>query len=204
MAKNRSSGTALALSGRWLGGGAVALVHLAFLLALLATDHLTFRRPPDGRAITVYHLPDDAPAYSRQTLHAMTPPAMAAPSSVLAPRLDGPMILIQPEKPLPPTLRGLDLSVKPSGTGLRPLTQEDLLPSEESRLKQFYRDTAEANRLFLEPPAGEECKYGLTRDSSLASLGDSAFKDPIPMTTQCTPKSSAKALSKRNQRFAPQ
>lgn len=206
MAKNRNSGEALAVSGRWLGGGAVALIHLAFLLALLMTDRLTFHRTPDARPMTVYRLPDDTPAYARPAPQPITPPSSAAsaPSSVLAPQLSGPMILIQPEKPLPPYLHGLDLSVKPPANGVRPLTQEDLLPSKEAKLKQFFKDSEMANRLAREPAAGEDCQVSIATQQNAASLGESAFKDPLPVETVCSPTRSAKELSKRNDRFAPQ
>jgi hypothetical protein len=206
VAKNRSSDTALAVPSRWLGGGAVALIHLAFLMAVLLTDHLTFHKTPDGRPMEIYRLPDEAPAYSRQTIQPITPPSSAAsaPSSVLAPRLDGPMILIQPEKPLPPNLRGLDLSTKPAGNGIRPLTQDDLLSSKETKLKQFFAESEERNRLDREPPAGRECEAVITSKSNAASLGVDAYHEPLPIDAVCTPTLSAKELSKRNDRFAPQ
>ncbi len=49
MAQVRSSDS-VAISTRWLGGGAVILVHLIFLLALLLTDKLSPHRsiaPPE-------------------------------------------------------------------------------------------------------------------------------------------------------------
>lgn len=203
MAKNRISGTALANPTRWLGGGAVALVHLAFLLALLMTDRLTFHKGPDVRPMTVYRLPDDAKPTP-------APPAIGSParlpslpSTVMAPRLDGPLILIQPEKPLPPSLPGLSLSPKPGGA-VKPLTQDDLMPSKEKKLQQFFSDSAAENRLSREPAAGQDCKAVVTSQKNAASLGESAFKDPLPIEQICSPTQSAKELSKRNDRFAPQ
>jgi hypothetical protein len=203
VAKNRSSGTALAHSGRWLGGGAVALIHLAFLTALLLTDRLTFHKVPDVRPITVYHLPDDSKPFPAPPAIGSPPRLPSLPSAVMAPRLDGPLILIQPEKPLPPSLPGLVLSPKP-GLAVRPLTQDDLLPSKEKQLKQFFADSAAENRLAREPAAGEDCKVSINSQKNAASLGESAFKDPLPLESVCTPTASAKALSKRNDRFAPQ
>lgn len=205
MAQNRKSQTGLASPARLLGGGAVALVHLAFFTALLLTDRLTLHKIPDGKPMHLYRLPDETPAYNSPAIHPITPPsvAAAAPSSVLAPRLDGPLILIQPEKSLPPNLRGLDLSVAPI-TGPRTVTQEDLLPSKEARLKQFFKESQQTALYDREPSAGEDCKSGLTKDSAAASLGESAFKDPVPMITECKARPSAKAETRRNDRFAPQ
>lgn len=205
MAQNRKSQTALASPARLLGGGAVALVHLAFFTALLLTDRLTLHKMTDGKPMHLYRLPDETPAYSRPAIQPITPPsvAAAAPSSVLAPRLDGPMILIQPERPLPPNLRGLDFSTAPL-TGPRTLTQEDLLPSKEAKLKQFFKESEETHRLGNEPAAGQECEVAVTSQQNAASLPDSAYHEPQPVFLVCSPTLSAKGLAKRNDRFAPQ
>jgi len=203
VAKNRSSGTSLALPGRWLGGGAVALIHLAFVTALLLTDRLTFHKVPDVRPMSIYRLPDDSKPFP-------APPAIGSPtrlptlpSTVMAPRLDGPMILIQPEKPLPPSMPGFILSPKP-GAGVKPLTQDDLLSSKETKLKQFFAESEERNRMGREPPAGRDCQASITSRNNAASLGESAFHDPLPLETVCSPTEAAKALTKHNQQFAPQ
>ncbi len=201
MAQNRQSGTALAGPTRWLGGGAVALIHLCFLLAFLLTDQLTFHKSRDVRPMEVYRIAEDRrPEPAPRSIG--TPSKTTLPSAVMTPRLDGPMILIQPEKPLPPALRGLDLSPPPL-SGIRPMTQDDLLPSKQARVKQFFKDQAAENSLAREPSAGEDCEVAIASQQQAASLG-SAFKDPLPVYTVCTPRSSAKDLSKRNDRFAPQ
>ena len=203
MAKNRKSGTALTHPARWVGGGAVALIHLGFLLVLLMTDRLTFHRGPEARPMAVYRLPDDKPKPATVPLSLGSLSRMPIPSAVMTPRLDGPMILIQPETPVPPSLRGFDLS-PPRLSGARPLTQEDLLPSKEAKLKQFFAESEERNRLNREPPAGRDCIASITSKNNAASLGESAFHDPLPLEEVCTPTQSAKALARRNDRFAPQ
>lgn len=202
MAQNRKSGTALTHPARWVGGGAVALIHLGFLLALLLTDHLTFHKTPDTRPMTIYRLPDDKPKPATVPLSLGALSRLPVPSSVMTPRLDGPMILIQPQNPVPPSIRGFDLS-PPKLSGTKPLTQDDLMPSKEKRLKQFFADQEEANRMAKEPAAGEDCQVVIASQQKAASL-PSAFNDPIPVYSVCSPTQSAKALSKRNDRFAPQ
>lgn len=195
MAKVR---TELDNPARWLGGGAVALLHLVFLLVLLMTDRLTLHKTPDVRPMTVYRIPD-TPKAAPPSLSLGTPSRAPSLPSVLAPRLDGPMILVQPEKPALPGFQGLDLSVKPGTKSL-----DDLMPSKEKRLKQFFKDQADESSLAKELPAGEDCVASFAKDRQDASLGDSAFKDPLPIELICSPRGAAKALAKRNQRFAPQ
>jgi len=199
VAQVRNSG-AVAIPTRWLGGGAVALVHLLFLLALLLTDKLSIHKSTDARTMTVYHLPEAPMALRTAPAAAGTPSRVTSLPSVAAPHLEGPMILVRPDKPLPPGLPSiLDLSVHP-GTGV---SLDDLAPpSKEKQLKQFFRDSAEENRLAREPSAGEDCQSLLAKDRDIGSMG--AFHDPLPAETVCTPRSSAKELAKRNQRFAPQ
>jgi hypothetical protein len=187
------------MSGRWVGGGAVALVHLLFLLALLMTDRLTQHKVPDVRPMIVYRVPEESMA-TRMPPSAGSASRITSLPSVTAPRLDGPMIVIRPDKPQSPGFQGLDLSVKPSKT----LSLDDLAPpSQEKRLKQFFKETAEANRLANEPPGGMECKSELTsKDGAAVSMGG-GYRDPVPIQTVCSPRSSAKELAKRNQRYSP-
>jgi hypothetical protein len=112
------------------------------------------------------------------------------------------MILVRPERPLPPGLPGvLDLSVHPgTGTSLEALGP----PSQEKRLKRFFKESEAANRQAREPSAASDCEAVRSADTGAASLGESPVKDLIPLATVCTPRASAKALSRRNDRFAPQ
>jgi hypothetical protein len=181
----------------------VALIHLGFLIALLLTDRLTFHKGPEARPMTVYRLPDDKPKPATVPLSLGSLSRLPIPSAVMTPRLNGPMILIQPETSVPPSLRGFDLS-PPKLSATKPLTQDDLMPSKEKRLKQFFADQEEANRLAKEPSAGEDCVASTSNARNAASLGESAFKDPLPIESICSPRGSAKELSKRNDRFAPQ
>ncbi len=199
MAEVRSSG-AVAIPTRWLGGGAVILVHLIFLLALLLTDKLSLHRSIDARPMTVYRLPDEPMAQRPSPAASGTPSRITSLPSVATPRLDGPMILVRPDKPLPPGLPGmLDLSVHP---GTNSMSLDELAPpSKEKQLKQFFRETAEANRLAREPSAGEDCQSLLAKDRDIGSLG--GYHDTLPAETVCTPRSSAKELAKRNERFSP-
>jgi hypothetical protein len=153
--------------------------------------------------MTVYRLPDDKPKPATVPLSLGSLSRLPIPSAVMTPRLDGPMILIQPELPLPPSLRGFDLS-PPKLSATKPLTQDDLMPSKEKQLKQFFADQEEAHRLTKEPSAGKDCVAVTNVARNAASLGESAFKDPIPVEEVCSPRGSAKELSKRNDRFAPQ
>ncbi len=201
MAQVRSSG-AVAIPTRWLGGGAVALVHLLFLLALLLTDKLSIHKAIDVRPMTVYRLPEE-PIAQRAPSAAGAPSRITSLPSVAAPHLDGPMILVRPDTPLPPALPGvLDLSIHPGGNKL---TIDDLAPpSKEKQLKQFFKDSAEANRLAREPSAGEDCQSQLAKDRDIGGSLGQGYRDPVPMQTVCTPRNSAKDLAKRNDRFAPQ
>lgn len=202
MAQVRSSG-AVATPTRWLGGGAVALVHLLFLLALLFTDKLSIHKAIDVRPMKIYRLPDETMAQRPAPAAIGVPSRITSLPSVAAPHLDGPMILVRPDKPLPPGLPSiLDLSIHP-GTGH--LTVDDLAPpSKEKQLKQFFRDSAEANRLAREPSAGEDCQSQLAKDRDIGGSLGGGYRDPVPMQTVCTPRNSAKDLAKRNDRFAPQ
>jgi hypothetical protein len=202
MAQIRSSGPAVIIPARWLGGGAVALVHLLFLVALLMTDKLTFHKIPDARTMIVYRLPEEPMAQRPAPAAAGTPSRVTSLPSVATPRLDGPMILVRPDKPLSPGLPGvLDLSVHP-GTSK---TLEQLgPPTQEQRLKQFFKDSDAANRQAREPSAADDCVAVRSADTGAASLGESPVKDLIPLSTVCTPRASAKELSRRNERFAPQ
>ncbi len=202
MAQVRSSG-AVAIPTRWLGGGAVVLVHLLFLLALLLTDKLSIHKSVDVRPMTVYRLPEEQMALRPAPAATGAPSRLTSLPSVATPHLDGPMILVRPDKPLPPGLPGiLDLSIHP---GANTKTLDDLAPpSKEKQLKKFFRDSAEANRLAREPSAGEDCQSLLAKDRDIGGSLGGGFHDPLPAETVCTPRSSAKDLAKRNERFTPQ
>jgi len=196
----RSSG-AVAIPTRWLGGGAVVLVHLLFLLALLLTDKLSIHRSLDVRPMKVYRLPDEPMAQRPSPAASGTPSRVTSLPSVAVPHLDGPMILVRPDRPLPPGLPGmLDLSVHPGNT----TSLDDLAPpSKEKQLKQFFLDSAEENQLAREPSAGTDCKSQLaSKDGASVSMGV-GYRDPVPIQTVCTPRSSAKELAKRNERYSP-
>jgi hypothetical protein len=176
----------------------VALVHLLFLLAFLLTDKLTLHKA-DMRPMTIYRVPEQ-PAAPR------TPAAAGRPSGVTrlpsaAPRLQGPMILVRPDQPLPPTLPGLDLSIH---SGAPPSLDRLAPPSRETQLRQFFKDSAEENRQAREPSGGEDCRSLLARDRDVGTLSASPFRDPLPAETICTARRSAQDLARRNQRFAPQ
>jgi len=195
-----SSGKALTIvPARWLGGGAVALVHLLFLLALLLTDKLTLHKTADVKPMVVYRLPEEPSAQRRPLSAAGTPSRVTSLPSVATPRLDGPMILVRPEKPLPSGTPSLDLSLRPGTVrGLDSLAP----PSQEQRLKQFFKESDAENRQAREPSAGEDCESQLAKDRDIGDL--SSFHDPLPAETVCTPRRSAKEQARRNQRFAPQ
>ena len=198
MEQIRNPGPPLAIPARWLGGGAVALVHLLFLLAFLLTDKLTLHKA-DTRPMTLYRVPENrAP---RAPAAAGTPSRVTSLPEGAAPRLQGPMILIRPDKPLTPSLPGLDLSVRPGA----PRSLDSLAPpSPEKQLRQFFKDSAEESRQALEPSAGEDCQSLLAKDRDIGTLSASPFHDPLPAETVCTPRRSAQDLARRNQRFAPQ
>ena len=186
-------------STRWLGGGAVALLHLLLLLAFLTADRLTQRKQPEPPPITVYHVPvaakrvPDAPSVG--------PPARRpAPPPVPALDLSGPMILITPDSPAPFVPRELDLSIHP---GTRKSLDDLAPPSREKALKRFFLDSAAENRQAREPSAGGDCEASFGRDRNAASLGESPFKDPMPIEDICTARRSAKDLARRNDRFSP-
>jgi len=194
------SGKALTvIPARWLGGGAVALVHLLFLLALLLTDKLTLHKTADVKPMVVYRLPEEPSARRTPPSAAGTPSRVTSVPSVASPNLNGPMILVRPEKPLPAGMPSLDLSLRPGAArsldSLAPLTQEQ-------RLKQFFKDSDAENRQAREPSAGEDCESLLAKDRDIGDF--SSFHDPLPAETVCTPRKSAKDLARRNQRFAPQ
>ena len=201
MAPIRSSGPAV-IPTRWLGAGAVILVHLAFLLALLFTDTLAIPHSPEAKPMTVYRLPDE-PITQRPAPPIGASNRIASPQSLAAPRLEGPLFLVRPDKALPPGLPGppgiLDLSIHPS-----PMKSLDDLapPSKEKQLKQFFAESEEANRLAREPSAGEDCQSMLAKDRDIGAM-NGGYHDPVPMQTVCTPRNSAKELNKRNERFSP-
>ena len=198
MAQLRNLGTPSIIPARWLGGGAVALVHLAFLFALVLTDKLTQHKSADVKPMIVYRIPEEQPA-QRAPAAVGTPSRITSLPSIATPRLEGPMILVRPERPLPPGQPGLDLTIHPGA----PKTLDQLAPpSQEQRLKQFFRDSAAENRQAREPSAGEDCETLLAKDRDIANT--SSFHDPLPAETVCTPRKSAKDLARRNQRFAPQ
>lgn len=199
MAQVRGSGTALEIPARWLGGGAVALVHLLLLLAFLLTDKLTLHKA-DIRPMTIYRVPE-TPVPPHAPAAAGTPGRVTSLPEGTAPRLEGPMILVRPDKPPAPSLPALDLSVHPGAArSLDSLAP----PSRQQRLRQFFTDSAEENRQALEPSAGEDCQSLLAKDRDVGTLSASPFHDPLPAETVCTPRRSAKELGRRNDRFAPQ
>lgn len=206
MAQLRGSDTAVtANSARWLGGGAVALVHLAFLLALLLTDKLSLHKA-DPRAMMIYRIPEEPTARRSSAASIDVPSRITSLPSVAAPHLDGPMFLVRPDQPLPPSLpQILDLSVHDTSRDpTRKKTLEELgPPSKEQQLKQFFKESEEENRHARESSAGEDCEAVRTSDKEAASLGTSPIKEMIPIENVCTPRNSAKELSRRNDRFSP-
>lgn len=191
-------------SARWVGGGAVALLHLLFLLALLLTDKLSLHKAVNTRSMIVYDVPDD-PAKRQAPTALDLPSRLTSLPSIAVPHLDGPMILVRPDQPQqPPSLPlMLDLSVHDTSKDPnRKRTLEELgPPSKEQQLKQFFKESAEDARHAREKSAGEDCETMMAKDRDLGS--DSPFKDPLPMETVCSPRASAKELSRRNDRFSP-
>ena len=190
---------ALNNSARWLGGGAVALLHLLLLLAFLAADRLTRHGQPEPPPITLYRVPDTAkPSSTTPSIGA--PGRRSAAPSARTLDLSGPTILIAPDQPLPFAPRGLDLTIHPD---TRKSLDDLAPPSREKALKRFFLDSAEENRQTREPSAGEDCQVSFARDRNAASLGESPFKDPMPLEDVCTARRSAKDLARRNERFSP-
>ena len=190
---------ALDNSTRWLGGGAVALLHLLLLLAFLAADRLTQHNIAEPPPLTVYHVPET-------TRPIVAAPSVGAPSrlmtlpSVRLPDPAGPMILVTPDQPAPFVPRVLDLSIHP-GTKK---TLDDLAPpSREQALKQFFLDSVAEGRQARELSAGQDCVPSFARDRDAASLPTSPVKDLIPIEDKCSPRESAKSLQRRNDRFSP-
>lgn len=199
MAANRRQAHALDNSARWLGGGAVALLHLLGLLAFLATDRLAQRKLPEPPPLILYHIPDKAgPA---------PPPSGGAPSRILIPApvrvpdLPSAVILVAPMPDQPLSVpRGLDLSIHSDAKK----SLDDLAPpSRERQLKQFFLDSAAEGRQAQEPSAGKDCEPAFARDQDAASLPTSPIKSRIPIWNECLSRKSAQDLARRNDRFSP-
>lgn len=136
MAPIRSSGTPVTIPTRWLGGGAVALVHLAFLLALLLTDKLTLHKPADVKPMVVYRIPEGPPAPATARVPApksATPPVvtLSPPPFSVAPPSSA--ITIMPSEKAAPA---------PAPQAGRPNYNDLFSAEKKQQLKQFFTDQA--------------------------------------------------------------
>ena len=196
MAANRAQTHALDKSARWLGGGAVALLHLLMLLAFLAADRLTQRQLPEQPPPILYRVPQTpkaAPAGGNSG-------HLAVPLLLKAPDLPVPAIELRPDPPAVLLPQGLDLQIHPGATK----TLDDLAPpSREQALKKFFLESAAEGRQARELSAGKDCVPVFARDRDAALLPTSPIKDMIPIEDKCSPRESAASLGRRNDRFSP-
>ena len=140
MAQLRSPGKALDHPARWLGGGAVALVHLAFLLALLLTDKLTLHRTVDVRPMTIYRIPEQQKTPPRAGMPAPKP--AAPPTMTLTPPR---FSVAPPVSPVTaaPTERSAPAAPPQAG---RPSYNDLFSQEKKEQFKQFFADQAAEDR----------------------------------------------------------
>lgn len=140
MAQLRSPGKALDHPARWLGGGAVALVHLVFLLALLLTDKLTLHRAADVKPMTVYRIPERQAAPPRDGVP--LPKTAAPPALTLTPPRFG---VAPPSSPTTavPAERTAPAAASQAG---RPNYNDLFSGQKKEQFKQFFAGQAAEDR----------------------------------------------------------
>jgi hypothetical protein len=140
VAQIRNPGPPPIIPARWLGGGAVALVHLAFLLALLLTDKLTLHKPADVRPMTIYRIPDQQRAPSPVSIP--FPKPAAPPAMTLIP----PRFSVAPPSSaitVPPAEKTAPASIPRAG---QPNYNDLFSGDKKAQLKQFFTDQAAEDR----------------------------------------------------------
>ena len=122
----------------------MALVHLAFLLALLLTDKLTLHKPADIKPMAVYRIPEEQ--QRAPTLGAPIPKPAAPPAIILSP----PTFSVAPPqigRPSPITVTPAEkTNPAPGFQAGRPNYNDLFSPEKKERLKQFFADQAAEDR----------------------------------------------------------
>lgn len=197
---------AQASAARWGGIGAVLLLHLVVLIAFLTMDHHR-KVEAIGPAMLLTRLSPDRPAPppavplldASQRLTLSAPPLPLPPFAVRS----GPGAITVPATEQPSTPRFLDFSVKHDDKK----TIEDLFPSKETRLKQFFVDQAKRDAIDNENTNGNEdgdCSVSSASAQNLSAPTSNGMssQDVIP-DVGCSKKKSYRALQERNNRYSP-
>jgi len=193
-------------SVRWWGGGFVLLLHLVVLIALLM---LTHDRPTETirPAMLLTRLsptrpapPPTVPLFDARLKPTLPSPPLITPSFALR---AGPGAITVPAAESPAAPKFLDFSIKHDDKK----TMEDLFPSKEARLKQFFIDQAKRDAIDNENTNSNEVGDCSVSSSSAQNLSAPAgngisSQDVIP-AVNCSKKKSYRALQERNDLYSP-
>ncbi len=191
---------------RWWGIGLVVLLHLLVLTLLLTMDHHR-RVEAIGPAMKLTRLAPTRPAPPPAVplFDARQGPALPSPLLMMPPFAlrSGPGAITVPAGEPPAAPRFLDFSVKHDDKK----TIEELFPSKETRLKQFFVDQAKRDAIDNENSnnnADGDCSVSSSsaQNLSVPTSNGISSQDAIP-EIGCGKKKTYRALQERNNLYSP-
>jgi hypothetical protein len=186
---------------------AVAALHVAILMLLIAFDHPILRSETRATSMILLRLdPSERerpePVSRLPALINQTPMTwiLPMPDIKIGAASPGPHAITPPLPGLP---GGLDLSLHKEAPKK---TQDDLMPSPEKRMAQFFADQAERNeRENAKGPDGDDGRCFVvdnSRNTLAGTPSNGIGTNQIP-DGYCNSQLSLKLLQRRNERYSP-